>query len=915
MSHPEPPNLNSMTRLPFQPKLPRAGVVRLVSLALVGFAIAGMMSLNASTKQSADASPATSSAMTVKWLADNSAAAASQPARNPQSPHYNEMKNLSISVTQTAGLIDQAVSVSVKNFAVGTGTVHSPLGTQNDVSNAQNFLQAMQCWGEPSSANFRQSCEWGGRYTPGSNNGLGTSAFPDTTLRVGTVDIDPNNPSAVDNPFLTVQGRKVAGKPVAGEYEILNYFNAATSNEVTTARVGTDGTGAFDFAPQTADTAPQLGCGTEGHLRCWLVVVPRGTVFGGGVKCSEFPDPGSDTSAPYSPGQHNALQAGSPINPNCDYWENRVVVPLDFAPVGSTCAVGSAEQRVNGSQLMVGAMSSWQPDLCTKQKTTFNFSTNPDSVARLQLLEGQTAVAYSSQPLSAGEQTTNELRQTLASTKLSYSPVAVSGVAIAFLAESDGGRQRALNLSPRLVAKLFTQSYAFQIPSSTSDDVTKPIAHLTVPLNNGGRPYRYLSDDPEFKALNPDDYRFFSQNPSIVLPGPASADAIRQVWKWLAADQDAAAFLAGTLDPWGMGINPYYLPLGHPKALVQTFTAEGEYVMNGQTRALSAVGLSNIDGTPFSLAVTPLDTFPKSDRTVSPLKLIEGQKRPYDSIQFAPFAENLLSAARVAFRADPNSKSIWDPNKINQAGEMGDWVSSGAQVPGQKFMIAITDSPSAARYGLDIASIRAANGTSLSKPSVEGMSAALSALRPTSDARVTQVDPAAVVASGYPLTIVTYADVNLTTSTAVDRKAIANLISQVTTSGQVSGTEPGQLPAGYLPITADMAAQAAASVVAILAYAPVVTTDSTTDSTTPETGDYRAGNISAFNDAGGIANAGAAPAHDPVIVAAAAAGLVKERTASPASSALARSGLALSLGVGAAGVLFAPLLFKRRGYM
>ena len=913
MLHLRTPNVIVMPSPRSHARLSRASVVRGVSLAVVALAIGGFISLNALGRQSADASAATSSAVTVNWLADASSAATFQPARDPQSPHYGEMKDLSISVSQTSGLIDQAISVSVKNFATGVGTQSTPIGAQNDVTNAKNFLQAMQCWGDPNSANFRQTCEWGGRYEPGANNGLGTSAFPDTTLRVGTVDVDPNNVTAVDNPFVTVQGRSVVGKPVPSGYEILNYFNSATSNEVTTARVGIDGSGEFDFAPQTADTAPQLGCGTVGHLRCWLVVVPRGTVFGGDAKCSEFPDPKSPASAPYSKGQKNALQAGSPINPNCDYWDNRVVVPLDFAPVGLTCAVGSAEQRVIGSQLMVGAMSSWQPDLCTRLKTTFSFSTNPDSVARLQLLQGQAAVAYSSQPLSAGEQTTNELRQTLAATKLSYAPVAVSGIAIAFLAESSDGRQRALNLSPRLLAKLFTQSYAFQIPISTSDDPSKPVAHLSIPTNNGGRPYRTFAGDPEFKALNPTTYRFFSQNPSVVLPGPSSADAITQVWKWIESDKDAAAFLAGTPDQWGMGVNPYYLPLGNPKAIVPTFTPDGDYVMNGANPALSPVGLSNIDGTPFALATSPLNTFLKADRTLAPLKLIDGQTRAFDSIQYAPYVDNLLTAARVAFRADPNSKSVWDPTKINQAGVKGDWVSSGAQVPGQKFMIAITDTPSAARYGLDIASLQSANGTTLTTSSTEGLTAALTALKPTSDPRVIQVDPAAVVAPGYPLTIVTYADINLSGSTAANRKSIASLITQVTTTGQEPGTKPGQLPAGYLPITSAMATQAAASVASILAYVPVVPVDSTSDSSTPETGDYHAANISAFDDSGAIA--GGTKAKDPVIIPAVVVASGKERTAAALDNVIARSGLALSLGVGAGGVLFAPILFKRRGFL
>jgi len=645
-------------------------MVRGVSLAVVAFAIVGLVSLNSFARQSADAADATSSKVTVQWTGG-----AGQPVRDTTSPHFAEFKKIALTVSQTKGIVDQAIQVSVTGFA---GTVTAP---DNSVKNAMNYLQAMQCWGDPASTNFRQTCQWGGRYV--ENNGLGSSAYLDNTLRVASRDLDAAHPTTSDNPFLTVQGRSVSGKPqlVNGtpNYGILDYFNAATSNEVTSARVGADGSGSFDFETQTSDQAPQLGCGSADHLRCYLVIVPRGTVFGGnGEECSSILDPANNFE-PYTKGRPLSLQGGSPMNPGCDYWDNRVVVPLDFQPTGNTCAVGSTEQRVVGSQLMVGAMSSWQPDLCTRQKTTYSFSTNPDSIARHQLLEGTASVAYASLPLSAGELTTNDDRQVLAETKLSYAPVAVSGVAIAFLGEFDAGRQTKLNLSPRLVAKLLTQSYPFQIPTNSGDEPSKAIAHLDA-VNRG---YRYLNADPEFRQLNPDNWAAFSQNPGIVVPGPSGADAIRQLWRWVIADSDAAAFLAGEPDPSGMRVNPYYLPAGNTKAVVPTFMQDGSYAVNADgSRVMKTVGLANIDGTPLKLSEVPLDTFIKADKTLAPLQLQTGQKNRFDSIQYAPYTDNLLSAARAGFRADPNSKSVWDPSKINSSGDVGDWVSSGAQIPG-----------------------------------------------------------------------------------------------------------------------------------------------------------------------------------------------------------------------------------------
>ncbi|CAN5439342.1 hypothetical protein BH10ACT4_BH10ACT4_03820 [soil metagenome] len=878
----------------------RTRLVRGASFGLVALAILGLVALN-TAKQPADAASATSSAVTVKWTGE-----AGQPTRDATSPHFAEFRKLSITVSQTTGIVDQAIKVGVTGFA---GTITAP---DNSVKNAMNYLQAMQCWGDPAAADFRQTCQWGGRYV--ENNGLGTSAYLDNTLRVASRDLDTAHPTTADNPFLTVQGRSVSGKPQlvdgTAKYAILDYFNAATSNEVTSARVGADGTGSFDFETQTSDQAPQLGCGSVDHLRCWLVVVPRGTVFGGnGEECSSILDPANNYE-PYTKGRPNSLQGGSPINPGCDYWDNRVVIPLDFQPTGNTCTVGSAEQRVIGSQLMVGAMSSWQPALCSKQKTTYSFSTNPDVIARHQLLEGTASVAYASFPLSAGELTTNDDRDVLAKTRLSYAPVAVSGVALAFLGEFDSGRQTKLTLSPRLIAKLLTQSYPFQIPTSSGDEPSKAIAHLD-PVN---RKYRYLNQDPEFQKLNPTTWPAFSQNPGIVVPGPASADAIRQLWRWILADTDAAAFLAGNPDPSGMTVNPYYLPAGSAKAVVPTFTEDGTFALNPDgTQVTKAVGLSNVDGTPQKLSEVPLDTFIKADKTLAPLHLQTGQKNRFDSIQYAPYTDNLLSAARAGFRADPNSKSVWDPSKINSSGDVGDWVSSGAQIPGQKFMIAITDTPSAERYGLDTAALKVPNSDSYVEPTQAAFSEALSALQPTSDAKVSQIDPSKVSPKGYPLTMVTYAEVNLTRSTAAARKNIANLIDQVTTTGQVVGTSPGQLPAGYLPITPAMVAQSAAAITDIRAFVNVAdTTDASSNGIAQD--EYTGGSSSAFDDSGAIADGGAAAA-DPSVTATSADTPGAQVTADSVQNVVARSGLALSLGVGAAGVLFAPLLFKRRGFL
>ena len=868
-----------------------------------------LISLTSQTLPAAAA--AASASLDVKWTADTSAAATFQPARSMTSPHYPELKNIAINVSQTAGLIDQAVRVSVTGFA---GTRSSP----DFGNNVKNYVQAMQCWGDPAAADFRQTCQWGGRSGSG-NNGLGSSVYPDNALRVAQIDNNPYNPTTFDVPFTTFDGTTYTGKnqfvTIDGKKVVknalLDVLDPTTTNEVTSARIAADGTGAFDFETQSADQAPQLGCGRDGHLRCWLVVVPRGTIFGGdGAQCSSLLDPDAGY-VPYAKGRPNSYQGGSPINPKCDYWDNRIVVPLDFVKTGTGCVVGSSEVKVIGSQLMVGAMSSWQPDLCRSLSTTYSFSTNSDAVARAQILDGLAPVGFSGLPLSAGGLDNEQDRQTLAKTKLVYAPAAISGVVIAFNAEFGNGRQEHMVLSPRLMAKLLTQSYPFTVPTSSSDPA-KNIAHL--PAQNQKTTFLYL--DPEFVALNPTNYLQFIRTPSLVLPGPSGADALRQVWRWIQADADAVSFLNGAPAPGGMTVNPYYLPLGNAAAKVPTFDENGEFIVDANgNHVMRDVGQTNIDGTPQSLSTAPLDVLPKDDESKVPLKLT-GERSRFDSLQFAPYTDSLLSGARQAFRANTNSRTSWDPSKINSAGEIGDWVGSGAQSPGQKFIITITDSPSAVRYGLSTATLQLPNLTEKVDPSPDRFAASLTALAPTALDTVKQVDPSKVTGDGYPLTMVTYAMVNLTKSTESSRTSVASMLSQVTTSGQVSGSALGQLPAGYLPLTSTLLGQAEQTITSIKNYVPTATTSSSKPAESSggitSNGGIAQDTYEASLPAGTAGTATVAQAAGTPSVTPGVDKANDSLTAASSVSTIPSNALAVALVFGLLGLLIAPLLFRGR---
>lgn len=773
------------------------------------------------------------SSLTVAWVGDASAAKSYQPVRDPASPHYPQMKNISVTVNQTKNLIDQAVRVKVSGFAATKSGVNY-LGGQ--VANAANFVQAMQCWGDPAAKDFAQTCQWGGLF--GSNSGLGNLVESDVTLRVASTNLFPppqgTDPATDprDVPFRSVDGAVYSGRQaVTGSgasavtgYPLFSLFGPTNTNEVVGARINADGSGVFDFETLNADSAPQLGCGANGRLRCWLVVVPRDNVWGGnqpGRKgdCSALLD--SQFAAP-AYGSTGTPQAGSPVNPACDYWDNRIVVPLDFTPTGVTCPAGATERRTVGSDLLVSAMASWQPKLCADVKSNYNFSSSPDILSRSQLVQGKVGLAFTSGPLVASEFSEPDAA-TLTSTTISYSPVAATSAVFAFTADGRSGRITSLRLTPRLVAKLLTQSYVFTVPV----EATNPQADIAqLPAQN--RSYRYWNQDPDFRAANPNWQEFLS-NPAVLLPGPYAGDVIAQLWKWVTSDAEARAWLNGAPDPYGMSINPYYRAAGDPLAVVPTFDAKGNPVTQGGAPVTKAVGLTNLDGSPLKLGDSSLNSFLKADATLVPFD-VSGVRYPFGSIQAQPYSQDFLSATRAAFRANPGAKTSWDPTVIDDAGQTGAWVSSGPQIVGQRFTLAFTDAASAARYGLGTASLALDNKpTVFTDPTDVQVTAAMTstALQPTSVSSVSRIDPSKVAEGQYPLTSLVYASVNLTASDAPARADFAKLIRQVTTSGQVPGTAVGQLPVGYVPLTQSLVSQAASAATAIESY--VAPTASPTD--------------------------------------------------------------------------------------
>jgi hypothetical protein len=454
--------------------------------------------------------------------------------------------------------------------------------------------------------------------------------------------------------------------------------------------------------------------------------------------------------------------SGSPLS--ASHWENRVQIPLSFSPLTVSCALGNSERRVVGTEMISAAFYSWQPSLC-KDIATFGYSQIGDGEARRQItgsLFGSSGLAFIADPID------EELR---GKNQLVYAPVANSAVVVAFnieknfksdspLVSQNGSLVTDLKLNARLVAKLLTQSYRNDVPGGNTQEHVKDNP-------------RSLVADPEFIQLNP-DFEYFQRGiePGGLLVALGSSDSTALVWRWLQNDPKASAFLKGTPDQWGMKLNKFYSTL--------------ELATDSE-----------------------IESFPKAD--LSTFRPNSNTPEPgFSTLDMRPYSHDMLDAAAAARRGDSKSKTIWDPNKIPAA-----FASGGAQPIGQRFMLAITDLPAAERYGLGVATLVSSTGQE-SNPTASAMNAAVSAMPVDASTGISYNDGKSVKGTAYPWTSLTYAVVNVCTQTSKALSEYSSMLNYAAGPGQVTGEAQGMLPYGYVPLPANLKAQAKAVATSLL---------------------------------------------------------------------------------------------------
>jgi hypothetical protein len=325
-----------------------------------------------------------------------------------------------------------------------------------------------------------------------------------------------------------------------------------------------------------------------------------------------------------------------------------------------------------------------------------------------------------------------------------------------------------------------------------------------------------LFSDPDFLQYNPE----FSllQTASYVDAGTmvveeGSSDAATALWQWVLADPAARQWLSGVPDPWGMRVNPYY----------------------------SINALDNPDQTAFGTP-TP-ETFPKSDPYCDNTHAVVGigksaaPARPLCMQDWSPYTQSMAAAALAAATANDGAKTTLNTLATPDTA----WTANGPQLPGQDMIISITTSTAAQQYGLPVASLSqdgddGSNPTFIA-PTDASILAGEAAMPSSAVPGVLAPDPSTTAPGAYPLSLLTYGVTNPSQLTAASKQGYAALLRYAAGAGQVVGPEPGQLPAGYVPLPTSLKNETLTAATTILnaTTAPTAPTTPTPAPTAPST--------------------------------------------------------------------------------
>ena len=456
-------------------------------------------------------------------------------------------------------------------------------------------------------------------------------------------------------------------------------------------------------------------------------------------------------------------------------WDRRTVVPLEFLPVDDACPLTGLSLRVEGSPVAAHALASWRARTCTlsTDAVQVDYTSIGEPQTRGDVATGTTNVGLVIDPLDKAAVTDRALV---------YAPVAVTGLVVAFQIDDANGKPVSdMSLNPRLVAKLITGSYRSGGDPAVIDN----------PVN--------LFRDPEFLALNPDtDWPSGAPGNHPLLLGDLS-DTTLALTRWIAADPDAAAFLAGTPDPYGMTVNSNYKGIKLPFA-----------------------------------------TFPLLDPLLT---------QTFEPIQGLDALSRQLSIARFP------GALVTVENGVNIV------TKPPRQNAGRREVIGIIDASSAARFRLSTAALLNGAGAYVT-PTVTSMAAAIQTGTVNPDGVTRSVDLASDDASVYPLTLLISAALS-TKAAKDERVEMVDFLDYVTGDGQSLGEQVGLLPEGHAPLSAELNKLVGKARAAVVEGYTAPPTEEPTDGPTDEPTDEPSASVSPPDSPGTSLGDGGGPLDAP----------------------------------------------------
>ena len=555
-----------------------------------------------------------------------------------------------------------------------------------------------------------------------------------------------------------------------------------------------NGRGLVKFVVSTDESNASLGCSAA--VACSLVIIPiegiscdaAGEATGPDLgmypadrppasilnlifpRCSGTGHYQAGQPSPGFAGQEDLAVSGT-LWWSASNWNHRISVPMSFAPPANVCSVlnTSAPTFVYGSEVMAQATGQWAPRFCLDPKLfRFQHVQASEPEAKNLLEAASIEAAFEAGPPQAPF--TRPVVQ---------APAAVSGFAVAYdIDDATGHPYHDLKLTPRLLAKLLTESY----PANST--VKAEYAALNAnPLN--------LAADPEFRALNPGmpTFLIYSEPAATLFAMSSDSDVMSALTSYIDADPDARAWLDGKPDPWGMVVNPAYKAISLPVAswpLRDTFEPAGLYRPEGNA----------------CLAISPV---------------------PFLPLVAAPVSAIATITLNMQFSVANSQIQCVNPGQQNQK-----LAALGRENPGQRFLLGITTLADAERYQLDSAALQtqvssaavkkftSPAGRSFVAPTEASLRAAAGLLTADTAAGTwvlrypsLRTDPAG--ASAYPGALLLSMAVPTSHLPPADAEHYAQLLRFIAGEGQAPGLGNGQLPPGYLPMTSanGLAAQVA----------------------------------------------------------------------------------------------------------